>query len=64
MGLEHLYIYIEVVYYESIKRKPKIKPIFESRFDERLKFNVEESMYLSYTGLLGELEHLMCECVF
>ncbi len=46
------------VYYESIKREPKIRPIYECRCDERLKTKVEESMYLTYTGLLGELEHL------
>ncbi len=51
-----------VVYYESIKREVKIKPIYECRCDERLKTKVEESTRLTYTGtctgLLGELEHL------
>ncbi len=28
----------EVVYYESIKRELKIKPIYECRYDERLQF--------------------------
>jgi hypothetical protein len=49
-----------VVYYESIKRELKIKPILihECRCDERLKTKDEESTRLVYTGLLGELEHL------
>ena len=47
-----------VVYYESIKRELKIRPIYECRCDERLKTKVEESTRLAYTGLLGELEHL------
>jgi hypothetical protein len=47
-----------VVYYESIKRKLKTRPIYECRCDERLKTNVEESTRLTYTGLIGELEHL------
>jgi hypothetical protein len=46
------------VYYESIKREVKIKPIYECRCDERLKTKVEESTRLTYTGLLGVLEHL------
>jgi hypothetical protein len=32
--------------------------VYECRYDERLKPKVEESALLSYTGLLGELEHL------
>jgi hypothetical protein len=47
-----------LVYYESIKRELKIKPIYECRCDERLKTKVEESTRLTYTGLIGELEHL------
>ena len=67
-----------IVYYESIKTELKIRPIYECRCDERLKTKVEESTRLTYTGLLGELEHLniktrlidekfasvMGECVF
>jgi hypothetical protein len=45
------------VYYESIKRELKIKPINEFRCDERLKTKAEESTRLAYTGLLGELKH-------
>ena len=45
-------------YYESIKREIKIRPIYECRYDERLKTKAEESTRLTYTGLLGELEHL------
>jgi hypothetical protein len=47
-----------VVYYESIKRDLKTRPIYECRCDERLITTVEESTLLTYTGLLGELEHL------
>ena len=47
-----------MVYYESIKRDLKIKPISECRCDERLKTQDEESTRLAYTGLIGELEHL------
>ncbi len=46
------------VYYDTIKRELKIKPISECRFDERLKTNTEESTLLSDTGLFGKLEHL------
>ena len=57
-----------VVYYESIKRELKTKPIYECRCDERLKTKPEESTSLVYTGLLGELEHLKIEtntlCVY
>jgi hypothetical protein len=44
------------VYYESIKRELKIKPIYECRCDERIKTKAEESTRLIYTGLVGELE--------
>ena len=47
-----------VVYYESLNRESKTKPIYEFRCDERLKTKVEESTRFLYTGLLGELEHL------
>jgi hypothetical protein len=47
-----------VVYYETIKREVKIKPISECRCDERLKTKPEVSTCLSDTGLIGELEHL------
>ena len=43
----------EVVYYESIKRGSKIKPIPECRCDEKLKTKAEGSTRLAYTGLLG-----------
>ncbi len=46
------------VYYESIKRELKIKPISECRCDERLKTKAEESTRLADIGLLRELEHL------
>jgi hypothetical protein len=44
-----------------MKRKVKTRPIYECRFDERLKTKVEESSRLVYTGLFGELEHLKIE---
>ncbi len=36
----------------------KTRPIYECRCDERLKTKTEKTTRLSYTGLLGELEHL------
>jgi hypothetical protein len=49
------------VYYESMKRETKTRPIYECRCDERLKTKTEESTRLTYTGLIGELEHLKIE---
>ncbi len=49
------------VYYYSIKREIKTRPIYECRCDERLQTKVEESTRLVYTGLLVELEHLKIE---
>jgi hypothetical protein len=46
------------VYYESRKRELKTRPIYECRCDERLKTKSEKSTRLTYTGLIGELEHL------
>ncbi len=46
------------VYYESIKREPKIKSIYEYRCDERLQTKSKEFTRLPYTGLVLELEHL------
>ena len=48
----------ELLYYESIKRELKTRPISECRCDERLRTKAEESTHLSDTGLLRELEHL------
>ncbi len=50
-----------VVYYESLKRELKTKPIYEFRCDERLKTKVEESTRLALTLLVTELEHLKIE---
>ncbi len=50
--------FIYVVYYESRKRELKTRPIYECRYDERLKTKDEKSTRLVHTGLLGELEHL------
>jgi hypothetical protein len=37
-----------LVYYESIKRELKLRPIYECRCDERLKTKAEESTRLAY----------------
>ena len=51
-----------IVYYESMKRELKTRPIYECRCDdERLKTKAEESTRLTYTGFLGEPEHLQIE---
>jgi hypothetical protein len=50
-----------LVYYESMKREVKSRPIYEGRCDERLKTKGEESTFLVYTGFLGGLEHLKIE---
>ena len=50
--------WIFFVYYESIKRELKIKPIYECRCDERLKTKAEESTRLVSTRLQRELEYL------
>ncbi len=47
-----------VVYYESIKREPNRRLIYEYRCIERLKTKNEESTRLTDTGLFVELEHL------
>ena len=49
------------VYYESIQRELKIKPIYECRCDERLQTKTKEFTRLTYTGLVVELEHLKIE---
>jgi hypothetical protein len=49
------------VYYESIKREPKIRGIYECRCDERLQTKTKEFTRLPYTGLVLELEHLKIE---
>ena len=54
-------IWFERFYYESMKRELRTRPIYECRYDERLKTKDEESTRLVYTGLLGELEHLKIE---
>jgi hypothetical protein len=47
------------VYYESMKLKTR--PLYECRYDERLKTKAEESTCLTYTVLIGELEYLKIE---
>ena len=47
------------VYYESINRELKIRPIYEFRCDERLQTKTKEFTRLVYTGLVVELEHLL-----
>ena len=49
------------VYYESIKREPKIRGIYECRCDERLQTKTKRFTRLPYTGLVLELEHLKIE---
>jgi hypothetical protein len=49
------------IYYESINRELKRRPINECRCDERLKTKTEEFTRLAYTGFLGGLEHLKIE---
>ena len=55
---------LSFVYYESIKREIRVKPIYECRCDGRLQ--TKRFTRLSYTGLVVELEHLkiqkVCEC--
>ena len=50
-----------LVYYESIKREPKIRGINKCRCDERLQTKTKEFTRLPYTGLVLELEHLKIE---
>ena len=52
---------IIVVYYESLKREVKTKPIYEFRCDERLQTKSEEFTRLTCTLLCAELEHLKIE---
>ncbi len=52
---------VRLVYYESMKRDLKTRPIYDCRCDERLKTKGEGSTRLGYTGLLEELEHLKIE---
>jgi len=42
--------YIWNVYYESIKREPNIKSIYECRCDERLQTKTKKFTRLPYTG--------------
>ncbi len=49
------------VYYESIKREPKISGINKCRCDERLQTKTKEFTRHPYTGLVLELEHLKIE---
>ena len=55
-----------VVFYESIKRELKTRPIYECRCDERLKTKAEESTRLAYTDTpegIGEVnKRAVCEC--
>jgi hypothetical protein len=44
--------------YKSIKRDLKTRSINECRYKERPTTKVEESTRLTYSGLIGELEHL------
>ena len=55
------YVWLVVVYYEWIKREPKIRGIYECRCDERLQTKTKKFTRLPYTGLVLELEHLKIE---
>jgi hypothetical protein len=46
---------------KSIKRDLKTRPIYDCRYDERLKPEDDESTCLTYTGFLGDLEYLKIE---
>ncbi len=39
----------------------KTRPIYDCRYDERLKPKDDESTWLAYTGLLEKLEYLKIE---
>ncbi len=52
---------IFVVYYESVNREIKTKPIYEFRCDERLQTKSEEFTRLGCTLLCTELEYLKIE---
>ena len=41
-----------------MKRKLKTRPVYDCRYDERLKPKDDESTCLAYTGLIEELEYL------
>jgi hypothetical protein len=60
LSQELLFVYL-FVYYESIKRELKTKPIYEFRCNERLQTKVEEFTRLACTLLCAELEHLKIE---
>ena len=55
--IKTLYFYYE----ELIKRDLKRIHMSGCRCNERLKAKIDGSMHLAYTGLHGELEHLMIE---
>jgi hypothetical protein len=47
---------VPYVYYESMKRKLKIKPIYQCRCNGRLQ--TKRFTCLTHTGLVVEMEHL------
>ena len=59
--LELRNLHVFSVYYESIKREPKIRGIYECRCDERLQTKTKRFTRLPYTVLVLELEHLKIE---
>jgi hypothetical protein len=59
--LFRIHLVLILVYYESIKRNPKIRGIKKCRCDERLQTKTKEFTLLPYTGLVLELEHLKIE---
>jgi len=56
-----VFIGYRFIYYEAIKKELKKRPIYECRYDERLKTEGKGSTRPVYTGLRGGLEHLKIE---
>ncbi len=48
-----MFLFFFEVYYESIKREPKIRGINKCRCDERLQTKTKEFTRLPYTGFGG-----------
>ena len=44
-----------------MKGEVQTRPIYECRYDERLQTKTKEFTHLTYTGLIGGLEHLKIE---
>jgi hypothetical protein len=64
LNITHCTLTNTYLYSETIKWDLNRRLIYECRCDERLKDKVEGSTRLTYTGLLGGLEHLKIETRF